>query len=296
MPSSTAGASQLVHLASHHRVPATYRWARLCPISAGYMSYGTNITDVYRQAGIYSGRILRGAKPTDLPVVQSTKFELVINHQTARVLGLDGAGQAARRCRRGDRMKRREFITLLGGAAGVAARGACAAAERAGGRLTHRATSSMIDTIGGYSGRASGRRLYRRPQCRDQISLGRWTVRPLAGNSSRAGVRPRGRRSSRSSRGRCGGRQGVQPQPFQSCSRSGADPVRSRSRCQSQPSRRQCHGRDFFCQPTRGKTAGIAARAGTRAPPLSASSSTPAIRHQQSQTARRAGCSARTRR
>jgi putative tryptophan/tyrosine transport system substrate-binding protein len=79
---------QFATLAAHHRVPAAYFLREFVEVG-GLMSYGFDILDVFRQVGVYTGQILKGAKPADLPVVQSTKFEFVINAQTARLLGIE---------------------------------------------------------------------------------------------------------------------------------------------------------------------------------------------------------------
>jgi putative tryptophan/tyrosine transport system substrate-binding protein len=79
---------QLATLAAHHRIPAAYAGREVVEVG-GLMSYATDRADMFRQVGAYSGQILKGAKPADLPVVQSTKFEFAINLQTARALGLD---------------------------------------------------------------------------------------------------------------------------------------------------------------------------------------------------------------
>ena len=79
---------QLVTLATYHRVPAIYPWRDAPAEVGGLMSYGASLIDAYRQAGVYTGRILKGEKPVDLPVIQSVKFEFVISLNTAKAFGL----------------------------------------------------------------------------------------------------------------------------------------------------------------------------------------------------------------
>ena len=105
-----------MELATKRRLPAMSNFKETSE-AGGVMSYGVNCVDIWREAGVYAGKILNGAKPGDLPIMQPTKYELVINLKAARLLNLEDSASLTSDRRRGDRMKRREFITLLGGAA-----------------------------------------------------------------------------------------------------------------------------------------------------------------------------------
>ena len=144
----------IVTLAARHRLPAVY-YQRGFVTGGGLISYGPDFIDQYRRAAGYVDRILKGEKPSELPVQAPTKYELVINLKTAKALGLEVSAVAARSRRRGDRMiARREFITLLGGAAAAwPLRGARAAAD-AGDRIS---LSNIVRRRDGSAARISPR-------------------------------------------------------------------------------------------------------------------------------------------
>ena len=86
-PTFTIRRTEVAILAARHGLPAIYQW-NLFVAAGGLMSYGADLTDGYRQAGVYTGRVLKGEKPADLPVLQPTKFSLAINLKTAKALGI----------------------------------------------------------------------------------------------------------------------------------------------------------------------------------------------------------------
>ena len=126
----TVTAPALIHrdlilsLAERHRWPAVYPY-RSFVTAGGLISYGPELVGQYRLAAGYVDRILKGEKPADLPVQAPTKYELAINLKTAKALGLDRAADAARPRRRGDRVKRRDFLRRCRRGCGVAACGKC---------------------------------------------------------------------------------------------------------------------------------------------------------------------------
>ena len=112
----TEDRAHIAALALQHGLPSMFT-DKIYAEAAGLISYGPDLSTAFRRAADYVDRIAKGARPADLPVQQPTNFVLRLNFKTAKALGLESAADAARPRRRGDRMMRREFIAVLGGAA-----------------------------------------------------------------------------------------------------------------------------------------------------------------------------------
>ena len=121
--------NSIIKIAAQYRLPVVYPY-RFYVAAGGLISYGPDLIMAYRHAATYVDRILKGEKPADLPVQAPTKYELVINLKTAKVARSRNSTYAARPRRRGDRVRRREFITLLGGGGSVGVAGASGRAAR----------------------------------------------------------------------------------------------------------------------------------------------------------------------
>ena len=104
-PLFTAHAAEIAALAARHALPAIYTTREFCA-AGGLMAWGTDLTEQYRLAGSYAAKILKGAKPAEMPVMQPTKYELVLNLKAAKALGIRGLAATARACRRSGRVTR----------------------------------------------------------------------------------------------------------------------------------------------------------------------------------------------
>ena len=115
-PTFNSRRAEITAMLARLRLPAMYGFREFTE-AGGLMSYGPNLPDMYRQSARLVGKILKGESPADLPIELPTRYELVVNLKVAKAIGLCDLGFVPAARRRGDRMKRREFITLLGGAA-----------------------------------------------------------------------------------------------------------------------------------------------------------------------------------